>query len=72
MNIPDDLQGMYNNCLDIVSKDIDKISISPEMILALIERISQLETDIANPNSYMHYNCRQRLSTLLQSSKKEN
>lgn len=61
MNIPDDLQMMYNHCLELASKDVEKISFSTEMMLALIERIGDLETDSLNFESYVHYECRKKL-----------
>lgn len=62
MHIPQDLQSMYDFYFDIsLNPKIEKIPISPELIMTLIERIGGLEADIANPNSYLHYECKQKL-----------
>ena len=60
MQVPADLEKMYAHYLDLSSKDIEKVQVSPEMILLLIERIAELETDIKNPNSYLHAKCKER------------
>ena len=74
MKVPDDLQVMYDYYLNLASKNGERAIVSPEiaeLILTLIERIAELEIDSKNPNSYMHENCRRRLSILLESTKKE-
>jgi hypothetical protein len=62
VNIPDDLKSMYEHYLNLASKDVEKTPISPEMILALIERIAQLEIDTLNLESYVHYECRKKIN----------
>lgn len=67
MHIPDDLKHLYNHCLDLSANNVEKTPFSPEMILALIERIAALETDSKNPNSYIHQICNQKLESLKKS-----
>jgi len=61
MNVPEDLQGLYNHCLDLASKDAERMPISPEFLMALVERIGDLETDAANLESYIHYECKKKI-----------
>jgi hypothetical protein len=61
MNVPEDLQGLYNHCLDLASKDTERMPISPELLMAIIERVGDLETDSENLESYIHYECRKKL-----------
>ena len=61
MNVPNDLQVMYNHYLNLASKNIEQTPVSPEMMLTLIERIGDLETDTKNLDSYIHYECRRKL-----------
>jgi len=58
MKIPEDLQMSYNRYLDLAARDVERTTVSPEVMLTLIERIAQLETDIQNPNSYLHDKCK--------------
>ena len=58
MKIPEDLQMSYNRYLDLASRNVERTTVSPEIMLALIERIAQLETDCKNPNSYIHQFCK--------------
>jgi hypothetical protein len=62
MNIPEDLNEMYERYLDLASKDKEYVSVSPELMMTLIERIGDLETDSKNFESYIHYACRQKLT----------
>jgi hypothetical protein len=61
MNIPQDLQGMYNHYLELATKEVEHVQISPEMMLTLIERIGDLETDSVNLESYIHYECKKKI-----------
>jgi hypothetical protein len=65
MNIPEDLQEFYEKYLDEASRDKEVVSVSPELLLSLIERIAQLETDSLNLESYIHKSCRENLRKLL-------
>jgi hypothetical protein len=61
MNIPADLQVMYDHYLDLTAKNGERAPVSQEiadLILTLIERIAELETDSKNLNSYIHFECR--------------
>lgn len=60
MNIPADLQKMYEHCLNLATDEVEKMSVSPEFLLALIERIGDLETDSVNLESYIHYECKRK------------
>ena len=64
MNIPEDLQLMYTHFLDLSAKDIEHVSVSPETLMTLIERIGDLETDSLNLESYVHYECRKKYNKL--------
>jgi len=47
MKIPEELQQMYNLCLEKSARGIEKLSVSPEYIMALMERIADLELELA-------------------------
>lgn len=58
MNIANDLKSMYEHYLVLATREVEKTLVSPEIIITLIERISDLENDIKNIHSYVHADCR--------------
>lgn len=56
-----DLKGMCEYYLNMAAKGRETVPVPPELIITLLDRITDLETDIANPNSYIHDECRQRI-----------
>ena len=61
MTVPADLQKLYDQALDLASKDKETMAISPDLVLAIIERIADLEADAMNLSSYIHYECRKKI-----------
>lgn len=64
MYIPEDLKQLYDKYLDLVSRGTEHASLPIEFVMALIERVGDLEQDSENLDSYLHYKCRQKQKTL--------
>ena len=65
MSEPIDLKGMCEYYLDMAAKGRETVSVPPDLLITLLERIQDLETDAANLNSYIHDDCRKRIHSLL-------
>ena len=61
MSGPIDLKGMCDHYLDMAAKGKETVSVPPDLLITLLERIQDLETDATNLDSYIHATCRQKL-----------
>jgi archaellum component FlaC len=61
MNIPEDLQQIYEFCNDMVINKVETFKITPKSMLCLIERIGALE-DSTNTSSCIHDSCREKIN----------
>ena len=58
MRIPQEYATMYEHYMNQSAKGVEKVTISIEMVLAMIEKIAELDIDSKNLGSYLHVECR--------------
>ena len=68
MKIPEEYVMMYETYLNQSARGVTQVTLSIDMVMALIEKIAELETDSKNLDSYIHRECRRKAQKMSQTA----